>query len=381
MSTTPSSPLNERTGGQWWTTDEEMTIAPVASTRAGGQQVLQAVGATSDEATYLFDVFLDKAIQGDLTRGLIDFPGNVRRIASGEILRPEVCVVREAPAFAALDSGSGPGNWFHNILLARAAMQIAIDKAQTTGIAMSALRIPLVIPTAQMQQAIDASMVGMAMTQCYPMVAPFGGYTPELGNAPVAYGVPAGTHEPVIVDMSLTTTSSSGVKMAALRGLPVPEGFILDERGNPTTDASEYPALGHAWHGRQRARGTLTSLGSGHKGYALVFIVGLLTSVLTDTSYPWDATEVTGGTPTGPDEHYGSLLIAIDPTALGLDVDTLASRVDGFIDHVKDAPKRGRRVRDPLSRREVAAAQARAQGARRLLSAPTSLRGVPEADG
>jgi LDH2 family malate/lactate/ureidoglycolate dehydrogenase len=224
------------------------------------------------------------------------------------------------------------------MLLARAGTNIAIEKARDTGIGMAALRVPLVVAGAHVQQIIDAGQVAITMTQSFPMVAPFGGRVPELGNAPVAFGLPAGRNDPVIIDMSLTQTSSSGVKAAAQQGLSVPTGFLLDEFGEPTTDPAAYPAVGHGWHDRQRSRGSLTPLGDSHKGYALIFVVGLLTAVLTDTSFPWEATEVSMGSPRGPGERYGSLILAIDPgELLGTEI---SSRVDAYIDHLRESPTR-----------------------------------------
>lgn len=337
---TQEIPLDEKTGGQWWYANEETITASVKETRRIGQALLKAVGANSDEAEFLFEIFLDKAIQGDQTRGLIDFPDNVRRIASGYPFRPDCVIVEEAGASCLIDSRTTPNNWFHNILMARYGMDQAIQRAKQYGIGLASMRVSLVIPTVHMMQAIDSSMVGIAMTQAFPMVAPFGGFKPELGNAPVAFGVPAGKHDPIIVDMSLTNTSSSGVKQMMLRGIPIPEGYILDEHGQPTTNGADYPAKGHEWHGIQRSRGTLTTLGNGHKGFALVYVVGLLTSVLNRTSFPWEATQVSMGSAAGPGERYGSFFIAIDPAALGISVDEFRDRVDAFIDHINASPTR-----------------------------------------
>lgn len=338
--TTQDIPLDERTAGQWWFASEETAVASVNETRRIGQALLEAVGATRDEAEFLFEIFLDKAIQGDQTRGLIDFPDNIRRIANGFDLSPECEILEDGGASCLIDSRTKPNNWFHNILMARFGMNQAIQRARQYGIGLASMRVSLVIPTAHILQALDEDMIGIAMTQCFPMVAPYGGYTPELGNAPIAFGIPAGKRDPVIVDMSLTNTSSSGVKQMMLRNIPVPDGFILDEFGNPTTNGADYPAKGHEWHGLQRSRGTLTTLGNGHKGFSLVFIVGLLTSVLNRTSFPWEATEVSMGCANGPGERYGSFFIAIDPARLGIGADEFGERVDGFIDYLASRPTR-----------------------------------------
>ena len=326
--------LSERTAGQWWYNDEEHVEASVSAVRRAGQEILRRIGATSDEAEYLFEIYLNKAVLGDHARGLLDFPFSVRRISeNGQVLRPVTKILRETQSTALLDCETPPLNTWHNTLFHREAMNMAIGKARKTGIGWVSLRSSLLVMSAQMRQAIDANMVGIGITQAYPLVAPLGGFRPMLGNGPVAIGVPAGTHDPVIIDMSCTQTSSSGVHIAAKYGIPVPEGCLLDEFGNPTTDASTYLPAGFETHERMQARGSLVPLGASHKGYALVFIIGLLTTILTETNFPWEAKEISIGSPQDG-TRFGSILLAVDPSVFG-DIDLIRGRVDEFIDELK----------------------------------------------
>lgn len=324
--------LRERTYGQWWDFNEEMVEVRLDAVRRVCLTALQQAGATPDDAAFILDVNLDKAIQGDHARGLGRLPGMVRSAQRGEIdLRPTVRIVRETPATALVDGGPKA----QGFLVCRFAMDLAIRKARQNGIGWVSARASGAILTPFMNQAAQAGMVGMAMVQSFPAVAPMGGYQPLLGNAPIAFGIPAGRHDPVILDMSLTTSSASGVFLAARQGQRVPEGALLDERGNPTTDAREFPTPEALKTGAMVARGSLTPLGNSHKAYALIFVVGLLTAVLADASPPWDL--VWGQAK--PDARYGTLLMALDPAAF-LPADEFRRRVDGFIERVKSAPKR-----------------------------------------
>jgi LDH2 family malate/lactate/ureidoglycolate dehydrogenase len=136
----------------------------------------------------------------------------------------------------------------------------------------------------------------------------------------------------------MTQTSASGVKLAARQGASVPDGFILDEHGEPTRDPSEFPAVGFADHARQRTRGSLAPLGSSHKSYAMVFVVGLLTTVLADANASWEVHDFAHGQPSDGG-RFGAILVAIDPRAF-VAGDDLLLRVDEFIDHVKASPRR-----------------------------------------
>jgi LDH2 family malate/lactate/ureidoglycolate dehydrogenase len=166
-------------------------------------------------------------------------------------------------------------------------------------------------------------------------VAPLGGYTALLGNGPFAVGVPAGRRDPVILDMSFTQTSASGVLLAAEQGEVVPPGALLNAQGEPTTDPRDFREIDRGKSPTDaRGDGTLTPLGNSHKGYAMLFLIGLLSSVLSDTAPPWDLAP-------GPSRDgavAGSLMIAIDPHAFGTADPTGA--VDAFIDTITGAPRR-----------------------------------------
>ena len=321
----------KRTYGQWWDTTEELVTVPLEAVRRVGLAGLQAGGATPDDAAFLLDVALDKALQGDHARGLGRLPGMVRSAKGGALdLHPKVTVLRDRGATALV--GAGPKA--QGQLVCRFAMDLAIEKALTYGVGWVGSQAPGAILTTFVKQAVAKGMVGMVLTQSFPTVAPLGGMKPLLGNAPVAFGVPAAGHDPVILDLSITESSASGMFQAGQQGQPAPEGALLDESGNPTRDASQFIKPEWAARGVMAARGSLTPLGRGHKGYALVFIVGLLSYLLTDSSPSWDL---------APDlpRHgkNGTILVAIDPGAFAPE-DEVKGRVDAFIDVVKGAPRK-----------------------------------------
>jgi LDH2 family malate/lactate/ureidoglycolate dehydrogenase len=321
--------VRERTFGQWWDTREERVAVPLEKLRRFGLAALERAGASPEDAAFLLNISLDKALQGDDARGMRGFAGTVRAALKGEVdLRPEIRIVREKGATALVDGGPKA----NTNLVAKAAMDRAIEKARQNGVGWVSARAMAQILTAHVNQAVEAGLVGMVLTQSNPYVAPTGGLQPLLGNGPIAFGIPAGKHDPVILDMSMTQSSASGVLQAAREGQPVPEGCLLDEKGNPTTDAAEFPVREYFQTGVMRVRGTLTPLGSSHKAYAMIFVIGLLTSVLADANPPWEPR-------TGDDWRYGSIHVAVDPGVF-LPPEEFRRRVDAFIDHVKAAPKR-----------------------------------------
>jgi LDH2 family malate/lactate/ureidoglycolate dehydrogenase len=137
--------------------------------------------------------------------------------------------------------------------------------------------------------------------------------------------------------MSFTQSSASPIMMAAEQGQQIAPGLLLDEHGNPTTSAADFPdweltkAAGSAG---LAARGTLVPLGDSHKGFAMVFLIGLLSSILTETSPPW---ELYRDLP--EPGRYGTVLAAIDPTAFDPS-GSVGAKVDAFCDRVTSASRK-----------------------------------------
>jgi L-2-hydroxycarboxylate dehydrogenase (NAD+) len=328
----------ERTYGQWWDVAGDRVRVRIDDIRAIARAGLLDAGAQLQDVDFLIDVYLSKALQGDHVRGLGYLGVMIEEARAGRMdISPAFTVVRERAGTALVEgspNGSGP-------LLCRYAMNLAVDKASRCGAAVVAARGGSgAMLTSFVQQATDAGMVGIALVQSSPTVAPLGGYQPLLGNAPMAIGIPAGERDPVIVDMSFTQSSHSGVMLAARQGQPVPEGVLLDERGDPTTDSSQYP---QAYTGGTKSdalipmavRGSLAPIG-GHKGYAMIFAVGVLTALLAESSPPWELDyrrEARGA--------YGTLLMALDPAAFRSDAaGGAAAEVDRFIETVTSAPRK-----------------------------------------
>ena len=321
----------DRTYGQWWGWQGEHLALPIEEIRALGRAMYEAAGATPADAAYLFDGLFDKTMQGDHARGLVYLPGLIRAaLSNGVTVRSTARILKEHGATAVVgnDNGGGPDD-----LVCRYAMTVALAKAREHGIGVVGARAGARVLTPLVQMAVDAGMVGIVFTQSVPSVAPTGGYQALLGNGPTAIGIPAGTHDPVILDLSFTQTSSSPVLLAARQGQEVPPGLILDQHGDPTTDPRDYfegdltDTTGHV-----AVQGSLAALGNGHKGYAVLFVIGLLAQLLSDTSPPWEL-----GADVEEPGCFGSVHMAIDPNCFSLDP---KATTDQFIEHVAAEPTR-----------------------------------------
>jgi LDH2 family malate/lactate/ureidoglycolate dehydrogenase len=305
--------VEQRTYGQWWDWRGEWTRVRVSGLERLYEDCFVAAGLPPALAPERAADALEKTLQGDYARGLVYFPGRVRAIRAlvdaGEPAEGTIEIVRDQGA-TALVAGTGTINLF--------AMELAIEKARQYGIALVGAQQPGKILAPYVKLAADAGMVGLVMTQTKPNSAPFGGYVPMLGNGPFAAGIPVAGGDPVIVDMSFTQSSASGVLLAASQGEPIPPGALSRES--------------HEKAVTMKVSGSLTPLGGGHKGYAMLFTIGALCATLTDTDFPWDL----AGAP--PERSFGTLHFAINPEFIS--GQSLPDRMSTFVETLAASPRK-----------------------------------------
>jgi LDH2 family malate/lactate/ureidoglycolate dehydrogenase len=161
--------------------------------------------------------------------------------------------------------------------------------------------------------AVEKDMIGFAMTNASPLVAPTFANERLLGTNPMCYAFPAGKYPPVIVDMATSAAANGKLEIAQRMGKPVPEGWIQDANGNPSVDPHEL-----------KKGGSLLPLGSdrehgSHKGFGLSATVDILSAVLSGANYgPWVPPFVAFMEPSA------------DPVGRGIGHFLGAMRVDGF---------------------------------------------------
>lgn len=326
--------MGDKTYGQWWDSPGDRVRVRIADVYRVALAGLERSGAAQADARFLIDMFLDKALQGDHTRGIGLLTATVGRALAGEIdMDPRIEIRQRRPAATHLSaSATACGD-----IVCKRGMEAAIDSARSFGIGIAAVQAQCRLHVPYLRQAVRAGMVGVAMAQSFPTVAPLGGYEPLLGNAPVGIGIPTASRLPFLLDMSLTQSSNKGVVIAAQQGLPVPDGVLLDSEGNPTEDSGAYLDTDlTALTGVPTPKGSLVPLGGSHKGFGLVLAVSVLSSLLADGSPSWGLRPGLSepGTPS-------SVFIAIDASSLRADDSPSGpDMVDGFLDAVLSAPVR-----------------------------------------
>src|SRR5262249_59633264 len=119
-------------------------------------------------------------------------------------------------------------------------------------------------------RAAEHGLIGIALTNAMPAIAPPGGTEGLLGTNPIGAAFPVPGTDPVIADMATAMVARSRIRHALAAGeKTIPEGWALDPSGRPTTD----PAVA--------VKGSLLPIG-GPEGYALALMGGILCGPLSD---------------------------------------------------------------------------------------------------
>jgi len=253
---------------------------PQSTLRTFTQNIFLAIGCSQEHAELAADVLLKSDLRGIDSHGVARLSGYVRLWEKQRINpTPNIRVVHETATTATVDGDAGLG-----LVVAPFAMQVAIAKAKTYGSGWVAIKNSnhFGIAGYHALMAVGKDMIGFAMTNASPLVAPTFANERMLGTNPMCYAFPAGKYPPVVVDMATSAAANGKLEIAQRSGKPVPEGWIQDANGNYTTDP-------HAL----KTGGSLLPLGSdrehgSHKGFGLSATVDILSGVLSGANYgPW----------------------------------------------------------------------------------------------
>jgi LDH2 family malate/lactate/ureidoglycolate dehydrogenase len=178
-----------------------------------------------------------------------------------------------------VDGDSGLG-----LVIAPFAMQIAIEKAKQVGTGWVSVQNSnhFGIAAHHAMMALEHDMIGMAMTNASPLVAPTFSIDKMLGTNPICVAAPAGNEPPFVADLSTTTAANGKLEILQRKNADTPAGWVQDAGGNASTDANILKKGGALLPlGGDREHGS-------HKGYALGAIVDIFSALLSGANYaPW----------------------------------------------------------------------------------------------
>src|SRR5690606_38275262 len=231
------------------------------------------------------DLMTETDLRGVDSHGISMLPSYEQQRELKQVnMRPVFKVKRETPTMAVIDADASIGH-----PAAHHGMNLAVEKALQTGVGVVSVVNSNHFGAAggYSKIAAERGCIGMvtSATRGARRVPPFAS-EPVLGTSPLAFAAPARRNRNFELDMATTTVAANKVKVYWFNRKPIPEGWVVDGRGDPVTDSAK--AMDHLF-GKDK-QGGITPLGGSrdlgsHKGYGLGTMVHILGGVLCGASF------------------------------------------------------------------------------------------------
>jgi LDH2 family malate/lactate/ureidoglycolate dehydrogenase len=283
-------------------------------------RIFVAAGLPEADAQLVAHSLVTSEVWGHPSHGLLRVPWYLARIDAG-LARPgvEPTVVSDAGAIAVLDGRDGVGQ-----VVTDRAMDEAIRRAEDHGIGAVSVRDSNHFGTAAYytRRAAERGFLAILATNSSPAMAPWGGREKVFGANPWSLAAPAGRYGSVVLDISNTAVARGKIYAARERGEEIPPTWATDAEGRATTDPAE------------AAAGLLMPMG-GHKGYAISFMMDVLSGVLSGAA---SGRDVVGPQQATDRSRCGHFAAAIHLEAL-VGLDAFSARLEALIVQAHDTTR------------------------------------------
>ncbi|MFM7838567.1 MAG: Ldh family oxidoreductase [Chitinophagaceae bacterium] len=240
-------------------------------------KVFEQIGCSPADAETAARVLLSADLRGIDSHGVARLSGYIRLWEVARIkTNPSIRIIHESPSTAVVDGDGGLG-----LVVAPYAMKVAIEKARKAGTGWVAVQNSnhFGIAAYHAMMALQHDMIGWAMTNASPLVAPTFSTERLLGTNPICLVVPAGVEPPFVADLATTTAANGKLEILQRKNLKAPLGWVQDKQGRASDNPHELKSGGALLPlGGDREHGS-------HKGYALGAMVDILSAVLSGANY------------------------------------------------------------------------------------------------
>ena len=282
--------------------------------------LLVGCGASEEEAEIISRHSIGANLAGHDSHGIIQIPTYIDRVKRGHIVPgAKFKIIKDTPTTTVVD-----GHWGFGYVVSERLMKMTIEKAKQSGVAAATVfRQSHVGRVADYPiMAAQNEMIGMMTAdsgRSAKSVLPFGGREPRLGTNPICITMPSNLDGPMFIDMATSAVAAGKLAVAVARGSAIPEGWILDKDGNPSTDPADLSS-----------GGAVLPLGGpeGHKGYGLSVMVEILSGILTGLGFGHD--------PSG--RHNDGCFMAVFDVAAFRDIEEFKAEVTDFAQYLKSSP-------------------------------------------
>lgn len=264
------------------------------------KSLLEKVGVAEVNAEKTARAILTSDVWGNPSHGLMRLPFYLQRISMGGVNpKAKLEVIVEHGATISFDGQNGLGHW-----QLWDGAEVGVKRAQEFGISLVSIKNSSHCGAlgVYLYPALDAGKISMIFTNGPAVMPAVGGNMPILSTSPIASGIPS--DPPMIIDLSTSTVARGKIASAAKEGGVIPQGWAVDEKGEPITDAKE--AL----------MGMLAPLG-GAKGFALGLMVESLSAGLSGGALSRNVPDMFNPDDDKKAQSISHTIITINPEAIG----------------------------------------------------------------
>jgi uncharacterized oxidoreductase len=264
------------------------------------RELFQAAGVPEAEADVVARSLIDANLAGHDSHGIIRVPQYLKALADGALktgVSLKIC--SQTPAVLSCD-----GQWGLGQVQAHRLLDHLVPMARAVGVAAGTLmqcgHIGRLGEYGEKAVGLGLALFATVNNHGFGRaVAPPGGTAGRIGTNPLCLAAPAGTFPPVVLDIGTSVCAEGKVRVSYNKGVPVPEGWLLDAAGRPTTDP------GVLYH---EPKGTILPLGGtqAYKGFGLGLLLDVLAGGLTGA--PCSRPEV------GPRSANAVVFVLFDPS-------------------------------------------------------------------
>jgi LDH2 family malate/lactate/ureidoglycolate dehydrogenase len=286
------------------------------------EDVLVSTGMNKENSSVIADALIKANLEGVDSHGISRLPIYIKRFLDNRInLNPNIQMNRKTSSVLLVDGDNGLGHVvsYHAILK-------GIEMTKQSGITAIAVKNSNHFGTASYfcQLACENNLACIGFTNSPPGIAPWGGKNAFFGTNPIAFGFPSRNDQPVIIDLSTSIVARGKIILAAKQGNNIPEGWAIDEHGQPTSDPES--AL----------KGSVLPLG-GAKGAALALAVEILTGILSGAAFGPHVKNIYDDNETEK-ANVGHFFILMDIEKF-MDLDHFFESIETLLVEMKDVPK------------------------------------------
>ena len=264
---------------------------PYEYLHAWGRKVLATTPMSEEEIDTVMTVLLDTNLRGVDTHGINMLPSYSERFKSIE--HREITVAEDKGAGCVIDGGNHTGQ-----MTSMFAMKKAMEKADKYGLGLALVKESCHNGAVGYYASLAAEKgyIALVTTTVMPLLAPWGGLEPFVGNNPYAVSFPY-QQMPIVLDVANTVAARQKIFSYAREGWKLPDGWAMDKDGNPTNDPQE------------AINGLLMPVG-GHKGAGLATMIDLILGTLAGGTY---SRAICANTVTDKAQHIAHLFFLMNP--------------------------------------------------------------------